>query len=258
MIVLIGTWPKIYLDNMISIIIPTLNEEQYLPILLEDLKNQSYQDYEIIISDACSEDRTIEIAKKYHCSVIVANKDERHPSIQRNKGAKIAQGDVILFLDADTSLLDRDFLMKAINDFQQRNLGVAGFYLSFPSSKFFYRFYYCLYNGLAFLAQRIKPLAVGAGLMVKKSLHDEIGGFDESIFIGEDQVYCEKLSKKAKFRLIKGTKIVFSIRRFEKVGPWKMLARLVYSTSYVLLFGPIKKKIVKYDFGIFGNKKKNE
>ena len=243
---------------MLSIIIPTLNEEKYLPGLLEDLKNQSYQNYEIIVSDGSSEDKTVELARSYNCLVFVATKDERHPSIQRNKGAKMAQGDIILFLDADTRLDNKDFLKKTLEDFKKRKLVAAGFYLKFASSKFFYRFFTCFYNSLAFLAQRIKPLAVGAGLMVEKELHYKIKGFDESIFIGEDQVYCEKISKKGKFRLIKGQRIIFSDRRFEKIGPWKMLARLVYSSLYVIFLGPIKKEIIKYDFDIFNNKNKNE
>ena len=236
---------------MISIIIPTLNEEKYLPLLLDSIKKQSYQDYEIIVSDGCSEDKTLEIAESYNCKTIIAKKDKRHPSIQRNNGAKIAQGNILLFLDADTALPNDKFLETTINDFTKRKLGVAGFFMDFQSKKFFYRFYYCVYNSLAFLAQRIKPLAVGAGIIIKKELHDYINGFDEQVFIGEDQIYCEQAAKKEKFRLIKKTKIFFSIRRFEKTGRWKMFGNLVYSVLYVLIFGPIRKKIIDYDFGNF-------
>jgi glycosyltransferase involved in cell wall biosynthesis len=236
---------------MISIIIPTLNEEKYLPLLLDSIKEQSYQDYEVIVSDGCSEDRTIEIAQAYGCKSIVAQKDERHPSIQRNNGAKIAQGDILLFLDADTALPNDKFLEITINDFKKRKLGVAGFFMDFRSKKIFYRFYYCAYNSLAFLAQYVKPLAVGAGIIVEKELHNSINGFDEKVFIGEDQIYCEQAAKRKKFRLIKKTKIFFSIRRFEKVGCWKMFGDLVYSVLYVLIFGPIRKKIIDYDFGNF-------
>ncbi|HOZ53174.1 MAG TPA: glycosyltransferase [bacterium] len=238
---------------MISIIIPTLNEEKYLPLLLDSIKKQSYQDYEIIVSDGCSDDKTLEVAKAYGCKTILAKKDERHPSIQRNNGAKIAQGDILLFLDADTALPNNKFLEIAINDFKKRGMGVAGFFMDFQSKKFFYRFYYSVYNSLAFLAQYIKPLAVGAGIIIKKDLHNYIGGFDEKVFIGEDQIYCEQAAKKEKFRLIKNTKIFFSIRRFEKVGRWKMFGNLVYSVLYVLIFGPIRKKIINYDFGDFKN-----
>lgn len=234
---------------MLSIIIPTLNEEKYLPQLLQSIKEQSFSDYEIIVSDGKSLDQTVEIAKSYDCKVIVSDGARRHPSIQRNDGTNVAKGEIVLFLDADTSLPDNNFLQKIVEDFYKRELGVAGFFIDFKSNKFFYKFYYGLYNGLAFLAQRIKPLAVGAGIVIKKSLHDKIGGFDETIFIGEDQVYCEKAARLEKFRLIKKTKIFFSIRRFEEEGRWKLFFKLLYSTIYVLILGPIKKRIVKYDFG---------
>jgi len=234
---------------MLSIVIPTLNEEKYLPKLLNDIRRQTFSDYEIIVSDACSEDNTTKVAEDFSCKVVVSSKERRHPSIQRNTGAKIAQGDILLFLDADTGIIGDDFLEKVVDEFNKRGLGSAGFYLLFESKKLFYSFYRCFYNFSVFCAQYFKPLAVGAGIIVRKKWHDQIGGFDETIFIGEDQVYCEKISKLGKFRILKSKKTFFSIRRFEKSGPWKMFANLIYSASYVVFFGPIKKKIIKYEFG---------
>jgi glycosyltransferase involved in cell wall biosynthesis len=232
---------------MLSIIIPTLNEEKYLPRLLNCIKSQSFQNYEIIVSDGNSEDRTLNIAENNNCRIIKTKR--RHPSIQRNKGAEIAQGDILLFLDADTVLSDNLFLEKSLEEFKARKIGVAGFYLNFKSKSFFYRFYRCFYNKIVFLAQYFKPVAVGAGIMIEKEIHDKIGGFDENIFIGEDHVYCEQASKIKRFRLIKKTKIFFSERRFEKEGKWKLFRKIIYASFYVILFGPIKKKIVDYDFG---------
>jgi len=234
---------------MLSIIIPTLNEEKYLPGLLRAIKRQSFRDFEVIVSDGGSEDKTTSIVQENNFKLVRGSKDRRHPSIQRNDGAKIAQGDILLFLDADTILPDDYFLEKTIKDFQKRNLGVAGFYMDFKSNMFFYKFYYCFYNSIAFLAQFFLPLAVGAGIIVKKELHKKIKGFDEKIFIGEDHDYCKKIAKLGKFRIIKTTKIFFSIRRFEKEGRWKLFWKMIYSAFYVFIFGSIKKKIVKYEFG---------
>ncbi|MFA5420681.1 MAG: glycosyltransferase [Patescibacteria group bacterium] len=234
---------------MLSIIIPTLNEENYLPGVLTDLKDQDFKDFEIIVSDARSTDKTKEIAKDFGCRVVVSDKEKNHPSIQRNMGANIALGDILLFLDADTRLPNNEFIKKTLDDFNKRGLACASFYLKFESDRFFYKFYYCFYGFFAFLAQYIKPLAVGAGIVIKKNVHQSINGFNEDIHIGEDQHYCNEASKIGKFRMIKKEKIFFSIRRFEKFGRWKLFFKFLYGALYVLLLGPIKKKIVKYDFG---------
>ncbi len=55
----------------LSIIIPTYNEEEYLPKLLYSIKEQNFKDYEIIVADAGSIDKTKEIAESYGCKVIM-------------------------------------------------------------------------------------------------------------------------------------------------------------------------------------------
>lgn len=234
---------------MLSIIIPTLNEENYLEELIQSLHCQSFKDYEIIVSDGGSEDRTREIAKRYNCQIVLGDKERRHPSIQRNNGARVARGDILFFLDADTRIPNENFLNKSLKEFGERSLGVASFYLKFDSNKFFYKFYYCFYTLVSFLAQRIKPVGIGAAIIIKKNIHEEIGGFREDLFIGEDQYYCEQAAKISKFRMIRGGKIFFSIRRFEKNGRWKTFFKILRGGLYVLFRGPIKKNIFKYDFG---------
>lgn len=237
---------------MLSIIIPTLNEEKRLGRLLQNIKEQTWTDYEVIVSDAASSDRTVAIARENGCRVFVeSDKTRRHPSIQRNNGATLAQGDWLLFLDADSVLPDKSFLENTINEAVSRSLALAGFYIDFRSKRFFYKFYRELYNWSAYLAQYFKPLALGAGILIKKDLHYKIGGFDEGLYIGEDQFYCEQAAKLGRFRMIKKVRLLFSIRRFERDGRWRVLIRILYSVLYVLIRGPIKKKIVPYDFGRF-------
>ena len=109
----------------LSIIIPTLEEEKYLPLLLDSIKKQNLKrDYEIIISDAGSKDRTIEIAESQGCKIVKGGL----PAKGRNEGAKIAQGELFLFLDADT-MLPENSLEKFIFEFKKRNLDIAGFLL---------------------------------------------------------------------------------------------------------------------------------
>lgn len=230
----------------LSVIIPTLNEEKYLPRLLDSLKKQDYNDFEIIISDGDSKDKTKQIAREYNCELVVSKK--RHPSCQRNAGVKIAKGEVFLFLDADTELPD-NFLKKVVDEFKKRKLLCAGFYIKTRSKKGFYKRLMKVLNFFFFVSQPIRPTSIGIAIISKKEGHLKIGGFDETIFIGEDYEYTYKLSKKGKFRMIKSSFIYYSVRRLEKEGKWNIIWTWCKAIGYVLIKGPIRKKIVEYDFG---------
>ena len=110
---------------MISIIIPTFNEEKYLPKLLNCIKKQTYKNYEVIIADANSKDKTKAIAKKYGCKTVKGGL----PAVGRNNGAKIAKDGILLFLDADVQF-DKNFLENAVKEMKTRNLDAAGCYIS--------------------------------------------------------------------------------------------------------------------------------
>ena len=88
----------------VSIVVPTKNEEAYLPILLASLRGQTFQDFEIIVADAHSTDRTREIALQAGAKVV----DGGMPGPGRNRGAAVAQGEIIFFFDADVILRHPD------------------------------------------------------------------------------------------------------------------------------------------------------
>ena len=90
-----------------SVVIPTLNEEDWLPNLLSDLKNQTYKEFEVIVVDGNSRDRTKIAAgkfKKIIPNLKIINSNIRNVSAQRNLGAKLARGQYLLFVDADSGL----------------------------------------------------------------------------------------------------------------------------------------------------------
>ncbi|MDI3496151.1 MAG: hypothetical protein PWQ35_172 [Patescibacteria group bacterium] len=235
---------------MLSIIIPTLNEEKYLPRLLESIRRQSFSDYEIIVSDAGSTDKTEFVAKEAGVIFILSNKI-KHPSYQRNAGARVAKGDILLFLDAD-SQLPENFLIKAMGEFKKRNLTGAGFYIKFNPNRFYYNFYSGISNFICFCKQWGNyPVAVGAGLMSFKNSHDIISGFDPEVRLAEDYDYCYRLSKVGKFRMIKGVRLLYSARRIEKEGFIVSGLKWLHMGFYTLTHQTIKKDIIKYDFGKF-------
>jgi len=230
----------------LSIIIPTLNEEKYISYLLTSIKEQEYNDYEIIVSDANSEDNTVKIANDNNCRVIISKK--RHPSHQRNQGAKIAKGDTLLFLDADTRLPSM-FLKNIVNEFENRQLLGGGFYIKIKKQKLKYLILSKVLNSIFKTSQMILPSNIGIAIIVQKQVHNKINGFDESIFIGEDYDYSKKVFKKGKFRMMKSSYIEYSPRRLEKEGFFTVILKWLKAAFYFLFIGPIRKKIVKYDFG---------
>ncbi len=234
---------------MISIIIPTLNEEKYISKLLNSIKKQSYSDYEIIISDAGSTDKTLELVADFTKKIVVSEKI-KHPSHQRNEGAKIAKGKYLLFLDAD-SVIPNNFILNSINEFKKRDLDCGGFYLKFDSKKIIYKFYNLTYNFFCSVFQYFKPLCVGAAIISSKECHDKVNGFDETILIGEDHDYANRIRKISKFRMIRSNYFYFSPRRWQKEGHILTIYKLIKMSLYIIFKGPIRKKIVDYKFGEF-------
>lgn len=231
----------------LSIIIPTLNEEKYLPELISAIKRQTFTDFEIIVADAGSNDNTQKIARDNSCQLVVDDA-VRHPSHQRNVGARIAHGEVLLFFDADTDL-PNDFLEKVINEFKSRNLTAAGFYIQFNPNHALYKIFAGTLNFFCWGRQYTMPAAVGAGLLAKREAHNKINGFDESIYVAEDYDYCYRISKIGHFRMIKSEKLLYSSRRLEKDGKLKTMFKWLKMFLFTFFNLKIKKKIVKYDFG---------
>mgnify|MGYP001576753382 CR=1 FL=1 len=232
---------------MLSIIIPTLNEEKYLPLLLGSIKKQDFFDYEIIVSDAGSEDKTLEIAQKYGCKIVRGG----FVSTGRNNGAKAARGDIFLFLDADV-ILPPFFLKNSVEKFKKRNLGIAAFLIFPQSSKKIYKVCFKFFNLYVWLVQKLSAHSVAA-IMVKREIHQTIGGFDEEIFFVEDYSYTREAAKVSKFGLIKEPFFV-SVRRYEKDGRFNVCVKYALAELHVLFLGPVKSDIFKYRFGHYENK----
>ena len=85
--------------------------------------------------------------------------------------------------------------------------------------------------------------------MVKRIIHKQIKGFNETLFVAEDYDYCDRGSQIAKFRIIRSVKLPYSIRRMKKEGDWKVLVKWLRLGFFTLRGKTVKKKIVKYDFG---------
>jgi glycosyltransferase involved in cell wall biosynthesis len=228
---------------MLSIIIPTLNEEKCLPLLLEGIEKQkSAGDCEVVVADAGSTDRTIEIAKNFDCRIVKGGL----PAKGRNEGAKIARGDILLFTDADNIYLPEGFLKDLLEEFERRKLDVASFPIC-PKGNIFDKLAYGIYNYWVQIIQRFAAYATNS-VLVRKNIHQKIGGFDEEIKMAEDHFYAKTAKKFGKFGFIRTKTVLTSVRRFEKDGRLKTYLKYLIAGIYMFFFGPIKKDIFRYRF----------
>jgi glycosyltransferase involved in cell wall biosynthesis len=101
----------------ISVVIPTKNEERDIKDCLNSLSKQSYKNFEVIVVDGGSKDRTKEIARKLGAKVL-NEKPTKSPANARNIGAKAANGEILLFVDAD-NVVPKDHLEKVASAFNK-------------------------------------------------------------------------------------------------------------------------------------------
>jgi glycosyltransferase involved in cell wall biosynthesis len=218
---------------MVSIIIPTKNEEAYLPLLLESIKRQglSRRELEIIVADADSTDKTRDIARKYGCRVV----EGRLPAYGRNIGARAAKGELLVFIDSDV-ILPENFLKPSLKEFIERDLDVAGaLYTPIGVGKWFkdmiwYKMIAFFENGSIRKSQNGKKPYMMSCMFSTKKNHHKVGGFDETLNHGEDSIYArESVARGSNFGILEsGGRILLSRRRFEKGGIPFLLKNLYY------------------------------
>lgn len=236
----------------LSVIIPTLNEEQYIGKLLTDLKKQKGRNFEVIVIDGNSEDNTKKIVKQFadsmplQCSTV----KKRNVSFQRNYGAAMAKGNYLVFLDADTRV--NSSFITSLSKFIDSKKGLV--FLPYvdpeentPQVQVFYQFI----NFIIDISQSTnKPLSSVGGMVWNSSFFKLVGGFDEKLFISEDMNIIQKANKwgvRAKF--MPRIKIKFSFRRIKREGKLQSIYKLFMGTYYVLFKGGVKNKIFEYEMG---------
>lgn len=230
---------------MLSIVIPTLNEEKYLPHLLESLQQQTFRDFEILVADAHSRDATRHIAHEHGCRLVAGGRIARG----RNAGARHAQGEYVLFLDADVTVAP-SFLEELLEKIVRKNLDVASGFITPDSKKIFDRIMVTTSNVWHFVIQYFYPHASGFYIVAKKSLHDAISGFDEELFLTEDHDYVIRGARAGKFRYLWKPRVKFSVRRFDKEGRWRLIGKY-FVLEIHMLFKKVKEEVVGYEFGKF-------
>jgi len=230
---------------LVSIIIPTYNEEEYLPKLLASLAKQTFRDFEIIVADAKSTDRTRKLAKAAGARVVVGGV----PAVGRNNGAAAARGAIFIFFDADIELPDAGFLAATVQEFNERALDISTCRLTPMDKRATDTFFFNVYNIYTTALKKILPRMPGFCVYVRRSVHEAIEGFNEDIKLGEDHDYAQRGGKISAFGFLQSRYIPVSPRRFDRDGWASIAVRYLLAELHMLTVGPITSDIFKYRFG---------
>ncbi|MGF1753962.1 glycosyltransferase [Vibrio makurazakiensis] len=234
----------------VSIVVITLNEEKRIGRLMDDLSKQTHQEFEVIVVDSNSEDKTCEVVQAYQSTLtdlVVHKMETRGVSLGRNTGAELAKHERILFLDADVQL-SPTFLANALSQLKDKKLEVAGVYMGAKDLPLAHKFGYSLFNAGLAVTQYVFPTAVGACIFSTKRAHNEIGGFDESITLCEDCDYVNRASKTWRFRFLTLT-FGFDPRRLDQDGVLKMGMTYFKANVRRVFFGEMRNNEMEYKFG---------
>jgi glycosyltransferase involved in cell wall biosynthesis len=201
---------------LFSIIVPAYNEEKYIEQCLRSILQQTVDrpEYEIIVSDGASSDNTQTIAKQLSDKIVV--NERRGASVQRNYGAQQAQGDILVFIDADTTL-DKYFLSALKEQFKdQRVVAVSG--IAYPADgnlpqRLVYRATYRLMQIFHFMNLSLFPAMCVA---YRKRAFDDAGGFREDFTTLEDLDLSKRVSKSGLTKIAARAHAYSSTRRIQK------------------------------------------
>jgi hypothetical protein len=228
----------------LSVIIPTLNEAAVLPGLLDALQSQTRPPDEIIVADAGSKDGTGELAQARGVSVVPGGS----PGVGRNAGARAATGDLFLFLDADV-LPPPDFIANLLEEFIKFDFDVATCLMEPLSDDLPTQILNEAANLFLQVVQYFVPHAPGFCILVRRRIHETIGGFDESAKMAEDHDYVQRAAKHGEFGVLAEVRIPVSMRRLEKEGLVKLSLKYLWTEIYALAGKPVYSMPFEYQFG---------
>jgi glycosyltransferase involved in cell wall biosynthesis len=235
-----------------SVIIPTFNEENFIHRLLVDLEVQEEMDFEVIVVDGNSSDRTSEVIQgfKGEMKLTFLQMKKNNVSRQRNLGAKMAKGKYLVFLDADVQL-NSNFLKLLKSSIKSNKSQFLTTYIRSDSGNFWDEFICMLTNIGSSLAINIsKPFVQGYNFILERQLFRRVGGFNPQIVFGEDADLAFRLHKSGVSPIIvPEPKLIYSLRRHRAEGRIKVMWKFAQSTYHQLTFGAIRHKIFDYPMG---------
>ena len=218
-------------EPTLSVIVPAWNEENYVGRTIDSLRHAAHVyarkrggEAEVIVVDNNSQDRTGDVAREHGAHVVL--EPVNNIGKARNTGVKAAGGKYIAFCDADNQVTDK--LLVLIHDhLEDPTIAGGGTWIEPERRNFKIRFFYFLWGIY------VRGSGVGVGMMhCRKADFETFGGFDETIYAGEDVQLAYDLKKIGKphgqkFELIKKGWIITSTRKIDQTPLLTMVAKLI-------------------------------
>ncbi len=207
-----------------SVIIPARNEEDYIEACIKSVKSQDFTDYEIIVVDNGSSDRTAEKAACLGARVVFEPVTGLPGA--RETGRNAACGEVFLYLDADM-IIPPSYLSEINRRFEEDDkiAAISNPYLFYDGNrrirflgKLYFKFFFPLCNRL-FVIFNLPGVILGGNFAIRKQPLEQIGGFNRKIkFYGEDIEISKRISKAGKIVFLSNMYTLTSARRFINQG----------------------------------------
>ena len=236
---------KVYSQPLVSVIIPVYMEEKILEKTLSVYTEELRRKYhvELILSDGGSTDKTVEIAKKYADKVVV-HKEKRRQTIAegRNKGAEVANGDILVFINGDTVPANPEYFFEFISGISDKNskyknsAALACTVSVAPEEKLFKdTLFYTVHN---FYVRVLNKIGLGMGRgecqIVTADTFKKVKGYNSELTAGEDFDLYRRISKIGKVDFVKEIVVLESPRRFRKFGYIRIISSWIINSLSVM------------------------
>ena len=215
------------LSKFLTIVIPCKNEGKIIEQTLSLLNFQKgIEDVRVIVCDSSDDVYTsysLESRRTDYFNLRIISGGL--PSVARNKGAEHVETPYVLFLDADIFLLDNNILNDCVWDFLVHDSDLITCKVRSTTGE--YNSIFRMFDTIQKIFKPITPFCLGGFMMVKMSVYNSIGGFDENARVAEDYLFSKQV-RPGKF-FIMNTTVFTTPRRFESKGVWYMLKLMVSS-----------------------------
>jgi len=216
-----------------SVVIPTYNEAKYISKALSALRDQTFKDFEVIVKDGLSRDETVKVAKAFTGKVVSIR--DFSAGDARNQGARFAEGEILVFMDADTLL--RPETLARFHQLMKDEGFVGASCRKVPLSRSVLdRLLYEFVNISTFVSAVIGlGGAHGNCMLIRRNVFERVGGFNPNIIVAEEQELVRRALKFGRYVFLLDHFVVENPRRLRKWGRLRL-----YRAWFVGMFKSFK------------------